>query len=96
MTKADVLDAFDELKVCSEYVVNGKKTVQVPFQMTKVSVEPVWQTFRGWKKDITAITDQGALPGEMTQYVQFINEYLGVNIKYISNGPGRDQLIVID
>jgi adenylosuccinate synthase len=96
MTKADVLDAFDELKVCSEYIVNGKRTVEVPFQMTKVSIEPVWQSFRGWKKDITAIKDQNALPKEMVGYVQFINEYLGVDIRFISNGPGRDQLVKID
>lgn len=96
MTKADVLDAFHELKVCVEYIVNNKKTFEVPFQMTRVSVEPVWQKFKGWKKDITNSKDQAALPSEMVEYVQFINQYLGVKIKYISNGPGRDQLIKID
>ena len=64
--------------------------------MNKVSIEPVWQTFKGWKKDITSIKDQGSLPVEMKEYVQHINEYLGVGIKYISNGPGRDQLIEIE
>lgn len=96
MTKADVLDAFEELNVCSEYLVNGVKTAEVPFQMTRLAIDPVWKKFKGWKKDITAIKDQNALPAEMTTYVQFINQYLGVDIRYISNGPGRDQLIKID
>ncbi len=95
MTKADVLDAFDELKVCTSYVVNGEKTTQVPFQMTKVAIEPEWKSFKGWKQDVTAMKSASELPGVMKDYVSFINEYLGVKVAYISNGPGRDQLIEI-
>lgn len=95
MTKADVLDAFEELKLCVEYSIDNKRTMEVPFQMTRVAIEPVLKTFKGWKQDITAVKDEQTLPEEMKQYVKFINEYLGVTIKYISNGPGRDQLIEI-
>lgn len=95
MTKADVLDAFDELKVCTSYVVNGEKTKQVPFQMTKVTIEPELQAFKGWKQDITAVKKAAQLPEVMKQYVDFIDDYLGVKVAYISNGPGRDQLIEI-
>ena len=96
MTKADVLDAFGELKVCSSYNINGKNTKEVPFQMTKVTIEPVWESFKGWNTDITSIKSQNSLPAEMQDYVEFINNYLGVKIGFISNGPGRDQLIKID
>ena len=95
MTKADVLDAFDELKVCTSYVVNGQKTAEVPFQMTRVAIEPEWKSFKGWKQDVTALKSASELPEVMKQYVAFINEYLGVKVAYISNGPGRDQLIEI-
>ncbi|WP_276485308.1 adenylosuccinate synthase [Paraflavitalea pollutisoli] len=95
MTKADVLDAFDELKVCTSYVVNGEKTDQVPFQMTKVNIEPELKSFKGWKQDVTKMKTAAELPGVMKEYVAFINQYLGVNVAYISNGPGRDQLIEI-
>jgi adenylosuccinate synthase len=95
MTKADVLDAFDELKVCTSYVVNGKKTAIVPFQMSKLAIEPELKTFPGWKTDITRYRSPGDLPVAMKQYVTFINEYLGVGVSYISNGPGREQLIEI-
>jgi adenylosuccinate synthase len=95
MTKADVLDAFDELKVCTSYVVNGKKTEVVPFQMSKLAIEPEWKNFPGWKTEITRYRSANELPAAMKQYVSFINDYLGVNVAYISNGPGREQLIEI-
>jgi adenylosuccinate synthase len=93
MTKADVLDAFPELKICTEYSVNGETTNEIPFQMNRLQIQPVLRTFPGWGTDITAVKDYDQLPGKMKEYVQFINSYLDVKIAYISNGPGRDQLI---
>ncbi len=94
MTKADILDELDELKVCNGYRINGKAIDYVPFQMNKVDIEPVYQSFTGWKKDITAITEFDALPAEMKTYIEYLNKFLGVPVKYISNGPGRDQLVI--
>lgn len=95
MTKADVLDAFDELKVCTSYKINGESSKQVPYQMNRVSIEPELQTFPGWKTDISAVKSQKNLPAPAIKYIDFINQYLGVNVAWISNGPGRDQLIEI-
>jgi adenylosuccinate synthase len=96
MTKADVLDAFSDLSVCTSYKINGKEEAQVPFQMTWNKIEPVYQGFKGWNTDTTAIKEADALPQEMKNYVAFLNEKLGVPITYISNGPGRDQLIKVN
>src|SRR5688572_13328615 len=96
MTKSDVLDAFKELNVCDSYLVNGEKTAQVPFQMHKLDIKPEWRSFNGWNTDITAMRSFDELPVPMKEYVDFINNYLGVNISFISNGPGREQLISID
>lgn len=93
MTKADVLDAFEELKVCTTYNIDGKSVKEVPFQMTRVNIEPELKSFKGWKTDISAIKSPADLPKAMKEYVEFINNYLGVKVAYISNGPGRDQLI---
>ena len=93
MTKADVLDAFSELKVCTAYKIDGETTHEIPFQMNKMKIEPVLESFDGWKTDITALKKYDNLPEKMKEYVGFINKYLGVKIAYISNGPGRDQLI---
>lgn len=94
MTKADILDELDELKVCNSYKINGKEIDYVPFQMNKVDIEPVYKSFAGWQKDITAITEFDALPAEMKTYIEYLNKFLGVPVKYISNGPGRDQLVI--
>lgn len=93
MTKADVLDEFAELDVCTAYTIDGKETAEVPFQMTKVKIEPVYKRFSGWGQPTSAIREAAALPATMRTYVDFINQYLGADIQFISNGPGRDQLI---
>ena len=61
--------------------------------MNIVKIEPVLQSFDGWLTDTTGVKKYDKLPQKMQDYVQFINQYLGVKIAYISNGPGRDQLI---
>jgi adenylosuccinate synthase len=93
MTKADVLDSFAELKICRAYRIEGKELEQVPFQMSRMTIEPVLESFAGWKTDISSISDYNQLPQQMVKYIQFINRYLGVDISCISNGPGREQLI---
>ena len=94
MTKADILDNLDELKVCSGYNINGLEKSFVPFQMNRVNIDPIYKKFKGWKTDISAITHFEHLPAEMKNYIAFLNEFLGVPVKFISNGPGRDQLVV--
>jgi len=95
MTKADVLDAFETLDVCTAYKLNGKESRQVPFQMDRQKPEPVYRTFNGWNTDTSKIKSYADLPATMKSYVNFINEYLGVNVHFISNGPGRDQIIQV-
>jgi len=94
MTKADILDSFDELYVCEKYRADGQSTVEVPFQMSRVSLEPVYKKFKGWKSDISAIKNFDNLPGEMKEYIAYINRTLGIPVTYISNGAGSDQLIL--
>jgi adenylosuccinate synthase len=93
MTKADVLDSFAELEVCTAYNINGNNTEEVPFQLSGINLSPVYKKFSGWKTDSTGLKVEKDLPAAMQQYVQFINQYLGVKVNYISNGPGRDQIV---
>ena len=93
MTKADVLDAFGELRVCTAYKADGKNTAEVPYQMTGINIDPVYQSFAGWKTNSSTLKTEKELPAAMQHYVDFINQYLGVEVHYISNGPGRDQII---
>ncbi len=93
MTKADVLDSFKELNVCTAYGINGKETAEVPFQMTRVNIDPVYKSFKGWNADTTKISDAANLPANMSTYITFINEFIGAPVKYVSNGPGREQIV---
>jgi adenylosuccinate synthase len=93
MTKADVLDAFEKLSVCTAYKIDNAVTEQVPFQMSRSKIEPVYSEFNGWRQDITTFRSKNEVPQAMSEYVNFIDKYLGVATAFISNGPGRDQLI---
>jgi adenylosuccinate synthase len=95
MTKADVLDAFSELQVCTDYNMNGKISREIPFRLERLKVDPVYKSFTGWNKPSSAAKTEAELPDTMKTYVEFINQYLGVKVHYISNGPGRDQLIQV-
>lgn len=93
MTKADVLDAFETLKVCDGYSIDGKEVHEIPYQMDKIDIIPILKEFTGWNTDTTEIKDEKNLPAKMITYVEFINKFLGAPVKYISNGPGRDQIV---
>ncbi|MEY2594886.1 MAG: hypothetical protein RL634_798 [Bacteroidota bacterium] len=95
MTKSDVLDAFEELSVCTSYGIEGKEEKSVPYQLNKVNIDPTYKKFNGWMTDISKIKQHADLPAAMKVYIDFINQYLGVPVTHISNGPERDQLITV-
>lgn len=93
MTKADVLDNFKELKVCNAYMVNDMVQEEIPFQMTRVKIDPVYKAFAGWDTDTTGIREAADLPPTIMAYIDYINKYVGAPVQYVSNGPDRDQVI---
>ncbi len=93
MTKADVLDSFANLNVCTAYSINGKITDEVPFAISKVTIDPQYKAFKGWNCDSTVLKQAAEVPVDMSQYIEFINDFIGAPIKYVSNGPGREQII---
>jgi adenylosuccinate synthase len=95
MTKADVLDAFPELNVCKAYNINGQISEIVPFQMTRHNIVPVLERMAGWNMLTNTIDSYSELPEIMKSYVAYINNYIGIGISHISNGPGREQIIQV-
>jgi adenylosuccinate synthase len=93
MTKADVLDSFEKLNVCTSYNINGENVTQIPFQMNRVQIEPQWKQFAGWHCDTTQWRKPNDLSKEMNEYVAFINQFIGAPVSFISNGPEREQVI---
>jgi adenylosuccinate synthase len=92
MMKADCLDDFDAIQVCTSYKVDGKETDQVPFDIA-VPIEPVYTRFEGWKTDLTGIRREEDLPKAFLDYIAFMERYLKVRISVISLGPDRDATI---
>ena len=95
MTKADILDGLSELKVCTGYEVNGEEKNYVPFQMNRLNIKPVYKNFEGWNTLITDVSSYENMPEKMKTYINYMNEYLKVPVNYISNGPGREQIVAV-
>jgi adenylosuccinate synthase len=93
MTKADILDNFHPLQVCTSYLVNGEETKQVPFQMTRVKLVPQYKALDGWQTDSSIMSKAEDFTPKMNEYIDFINKEIGVPVKYVSNGPNREQIV---
>lgn len=93
MMKSDVMDQFPTIKACVAYKVNGVETKDMPFDINE-GVEPIYKEFPGWKVDMTKVTSESQFPAEYKNYIKFIEEYLGVPVKFVSVGPDREQTIV--
>lgn len=99
LTKLDVLDDFDELKVAVAYKYNGEKLASFPADLDVLSkVEVVYETLPGWKSSTSGCTKWEQLPENAQKYIQFIEDFLGhgLKIKYIGTGPDRSHMIVRD
>lgn len=93
MTKADVLDTFETVKVATAYRVNGEITTTMPYEVD-APIEPIYKEFSGWKTDITGLRKESELPEKLKQYIKFIETETGVPITIVSVGPNRDATII--
>jgi adenylosuccinate synthase len=95
VTKLDVLDESSEIKVCTEYELDGQRIDQVPLDLSELShVKPVYKTLPGWLRPTTGVTSFADLPQSARQYLNFIAEDLGVKICLVSTGAKRQQTIM--
>ena len=92
MMKSDVLDSFPQIKACVAYKLGEEELDHVPYDIT--DVKPVYKEFPGWEKDLTQCRTESELPKNFLNYMEFIEEYLGVPVKIISVGPDREQTII--
>ena len=94
MMKADVLNNFDEIKVCTHYLLrDGSVVDSMPYDLQLEHVEAVYETFNGWNCSLEGIENYDDLPVELRDYIAFLEEELGVPINIISTGPRRKQTI---
>ena len=94
ITKLDVLGYFDNIKVCVGYEINGKKLKYFPTSEAELTAAiPIYESMKGWNKDISNVRSYDELPLEAKEYLTFISVKCGFEIKYISVGPKRSQTI---
>jgi len=97
LTKLDVLDALDEIKVCTGYRLAGCEVETFPAVAADLrAIEPVYETLPGWKSETLGTTRYEDLPANARGYVEFLSRAVGVEIGLISTGPERDQTIIIN
>lgn len=94
LTKLDVLGGLDPIKICTGYDLDGK-TLNYPPESTVefARCRPIYEEVKGWTEDITGAKSYEALPGAVRDYVERIEELLGVKITIVSVGPGREQTV---
>ncbi len=93
LTKADVMNNFDTIQVCTSYKIDGVITDRFPAN-TDTEVEPIYTTFQGWNCDINTIKNYDQLPVAFKSYVDFIEKETGVKISIVSTGPDRSETII--
>ena len=93
LMKSDVLDAFDTIKACVAYRVNGEITNEFPFNVEE-GVEPIYEELPGWKTDMSGFTKEDQLPKAFLDYICFLEKQLETPIRIISVGPDREQTII--
>ena len=99
ITKLDVFDTFDELKVCVAYkdTRNGKLYKDYPTNINMHKyLEPVYETYKGWKEDISKAKSMDELPANAKAYLNKLEELVGIPIKIVSVGPDREQTIILE
>ena len=93
LTALDCLSYLDKISLCVGYEIDGKVTKDFPVTPLLKRAKPVLVTLDGWKCDIRGIREFSKLPKQAQEYVNFIEEELGVRISYVSNGPKREEII---
>jgi adenylosuccinate synthase len=92
LTKLDVLDVFDTVRVCVAYEVDGVRHDHVPYHQSVLhKVKPVYEDLPGWKTNLAAVTTPAQLPAAARDYIAFLAEQSGVPVSYVGVGPGREQ-----
>jgi len=93
MMKGDVLSGFDTLKVCTAYKYKGETIDHLPFNIEPENLEPIYTEMKGWKEDLTKMTNASSLPKEFNNYVEYLEKELETPITIVSVGPDRSQTI---
>ncbi len=95
LTKLDVLDEFPEVKACYAYKLNGKVTDVFPADIaSRDEITPLFETFKGWKSSLAGVKSFADLPKETKVYFDYIEDFVGAEIKIVSLSPDRNDTLI--
>jgi adenylosuccinate synthase len=95
LTKLDVLDEFDEIKICTAYRLRGELVEEMPYSAALLAeCEPVYESLPGWRTSTSGVTEYDNLPDAARDYVRRIEELCGAPVALISTGPERSETII--
>lgn len=93
--KLDVLDELEKIKICTGYTYRGKEIKDFPHDYELLTkVKPVYEEVPGWQEDISGIREYKKLPKNAQRYIERLEKFVGVKVKYVSIGSKRDQIII--
>ena len=96
LTKLDVLDGLDELKICTGYLLDGEQIDHLPAgQAAQARVQPVYITLEGWKESTVGARKWADLPAQAIKYVRQVEELIGAPVALLSTSPERDDTILV-
>jgi len=96
ITKLDILDGFDTVKVCVAYEIDGKRTENFPIDSALLArSKPIYEEFPGWSDSTAGITRKEDIPANAMTYIRSIEDILGVKAAVISSGPRREETVVL-
>jgi adenylosuccinate synthase len=97
LTKLDILDGFDEIKVCTGYRLDGKELDYLPAsESAQARVEPIYETIEGWREPTAGARSWAELPAQAIKYVRRIEELIGCSVALLSTSPEREDTILVE
>lgn len=94
ITKLDLFDTFDEVKVCVAYDIDGERVTHLPYHQSVLHrAKPVYETLPGWNSSLSDVDDVAALPFAAADYLSFLEDQIGVPVTLVGTGPGRLQIV---
>jgi adenylosuccinate synthase len=96
LTKLDVLDGLEEIKICVGYKLDGEEIDYLPAsQGAQARVEPIYETLEGWKDTTAGARTWNDLPAQAVKYVRHVEELIGAPVALLSTSPERDDTILV-
>ncbi|MDD2191694.1 MAG: adenylosuccinate synthase [Bacteroidales bacterium] len=92
VTKVDVMNDFDTVKMCVKYKIEGKETLQIPYDLGE-KIEPILQNYQGWNSNLQGIKTYNELPSDLKDYIKAIEDITGVKVAIVSTSPDREDTI---